>query len=613
MLTIQPNEANGTILNDSFRMAPIQSFGMALSVGDFNGDGLDDVAILMEASTTTRSIELFLAPFDREAGFSTKRHRTMYVDGPGIFLGLPSAKMADVNGDGKADLAVYRYDTNSTISQIHIVFGEAGLPDPQDLDQGNASLKISGIPGDRFGEKMAAGDFDGDGVGDFAILSSSETTSLIYFVKGGESLSVGTVNLSIENPFVRLTVDGEGDSLVTGDFDGDHKDDLAIGALRTFVKEVAVFFGRSPFPTAGGAHLTTDVQIIGKYSGFGGGHRDIGPVSAGDITGDHRDDLVIQGISFENPQWVLSGSDISSGQPALRQETGFPESVVFYPIPAEASTTEWTSIFADFDGDGAKDLFSFYSLDIGGSLTTDVSPGGISLGNLGYSSLGWIGDFFLFGVGDFNGDGFQDLVCYENFNSIYAPYGAVRLLFGFRPLKNPRMVVLSGPGDSLSTTVSLGVDGNPTEMFVSGDITNDFKNKWVPYTTSLDVGLTPEGLTKTIHVRFRNAVGRESETVSTSVSIQVATPQIVTDTNRLRPGGTATFECHVLNTGSLRARIFGPHGEDVRELENRGVEQGIYTIAWNGTNNFGTPVARGVYFLIIDANGGTTKKEILVE
>lgn len=624
LITFEVEDANANLFNNTF---PIQhgfaERAMPISVGDFNGDGLDDVAFVIKSNLTTDSetitIKLFFAPFEKGSVFLTNSQCTLALDRPG-YLNLPSVKMADLNGDGRDDLAIFLNYDGSDVHQIRIVFGEKDPPFTKDLGQVSSDLKIMGPPGSMFGQILAAGDFNGDGVDDYAMLSSGET-SLVYFLLGGSSLPSGTVDLSSINPFVRLVVNGHvDDNLVIGNFNEDQSDDIAFGIFRTYgdstFEEVSVFMGRSPFPAAGGADLTTDVQIVGRYAGLGGRPEyDIKPVSAGDMTGDHRDELVISGFSSLRPRWIVNGSDVSSGRPTLRQQSGFPESVIFYPILNESnhSFNGLTSILADFDGDGAKDLFLLQNNDVSGLLTTDVHVGGISLIDSGIFSLGWVGIFFNFSAGDFNGDGFMDLVAYEDIGSIIAPYSAARFLYGFRPLKNPTITAPGETSNSLRVTVSLSVDGNPSEMFFSGDVTPEFKDKWIPFRTSQELVLTPGGGTKTVKVRFRNAVGRESETVETSVAVHVEDTQVITETNHLRPGGTVSFACHLLNAGSLRARVYGRQGHEVIELENRQAESGIYPIQWDGRNAHGNLVARGVYFLVIEADGERTKKEILVE
>ena len=629
VITIQPNESNGILTNDSFRSESIFSFQDAMSVGDFNGDGLDDVAIKMFTfpypPPAQVSIEIFFAPFGNGEKFSTKAHCTFI--GAGISVDIPSQRMADLNGDGRDDLAVYRHDATSGLDQIQIVFGEENPPATIDLDQGDPALRILGAPGVVFGYKITAGDFNGDTVDDYAILASSisETSSLVYFLLGGASLPSGVVDLSIQNPFVRLMVNGEGGSLVTGNFDGDQCDDLAIGAYRApGINDVFVFRGRDPFPSSGEI-LTTDVQIISHYIELGVYQSYISPVSAGDITGDHRDEIVLFGSVNQPNLWMLSGSNISSGRPILRQETGLPESVIFYTIPKSKDVFgDSLSKFADFDGDGAKDLFSLNINGIEGLFTTDVHPGGIPLDNLDVTSLVWVGGGNPTGgyddsvnLGDFNGDGFQDLVAYENFNLVappfFFPYGALRFLYGFRPLKNPTISAPVETSESLRVTVSLSVDGNPTDMFFTGDVTAEFKDKWIPFRSSQELVLTPGGGPKTVRVRFRNAVGRESETVETAVTVRVEETRVLTETNRLRPGGRVSFDCHLQSAGVLRVRVYGPQGDEVIELENRQAESGIYPVQWDGRNVHGNRVARGVYFLVIEADGERTKKEILVE
>jgi hypothetical protein len=63
-----------------------------------------------------------------------------------------------------------------------------------------------------------------------------------------------------------------------------------------------------------------------------------------------------------------------------------------------------------------------------------------------------------------------------------------------------------------------------------------------------------------VRVRFRNAVGRESETVETAVTVRVEETRVLTETNRLRPGGMVSFALPPSNAGGMRARVYGRQG-----------------------------------------------------
>ncbi len=402
---------------------------------------------------------------------------------------------------------------------------------------------------------------------------------------------------------------------MTGDFNGDKKTDFAFSppedGLDGFWREVNIVFGRGslPSPPSPGG-LAVDVRILGNSDCYFAG------MAAGDTTGDGQAELFLQQIqgSQGGTLWALDGADISGGNSLLLQSTGQPNSVAFHSVGIGALSAPAPMVAADFDGDGADDFFPvLQNRRTSGFLTSAVHPGGISLSAIGSPAMEWVGMYESVGAGDLNGDSFKDLVVYEPFFSIYPPYGALRVFFGFRPLTNPSISAMSIETVNPRVSLVLGVDGNPTEMSLSGDITNDFKDKWIPYKAIHEVLLSPKEETKTVAVIFRNAVGRTSHPAQTTVDFEAKGNIVVTETNRLRPGGEVSFDCHVMTSGSLRARIFNSAGMEIRDLENRMVEPGIYSLFWNGQNALGNRVGRGVYYLAIEANGERTQKEILVE
>jgi hypothetical protein len=601
-LIFQPNDGNVRLFNDIRRSTALVTGYTTLTTGDFDGDGLDDVAVCARPYGGYRTVDLFLAPFDPDGSYSTKKSMEIRYALSGDVTTLfvpPSLAMADLNDDGKADLIVGRQDFTTGLAEVAILFGKKNPTGVIDLDGPGADGRIIGV------SQVAADDFDGDGAADLALTKAGSAVG--YIGLGGPGKFSGVINLSVANPFHRVPLGGNLRNILSGDFNGDKKMDFAFAspsdAFHGSWEEVDIVFGTDSLPTSpspGG--LAVDVRIIGNGAGpFVG-------LGGGDMTGDGKAELFLfqQGGTL----WAIEGKDISAGKPVLLQSPGQPNSVTFHFVTL--ANYVWDMVAGDFDGDGAADVFPRLQSGFPGFLTSAVHPGGVPLSGVGPPAMEW-GPYFEYAeAGDINGDGFKDLVVYESFGSIYPPYGALRVMYGFRPLINPSIRAMV---ENVSPRVPmvLGVDGNPTEMFLSGDITDNFKEKWIPFKALQEVVLSSTEGTKTVTAMFRNAVGRTSDPISTTVEIRAENSSVITGTNRLRPGGKVAFDCHVTASGSLRARIYNSMGTEVLEMENRPVDPGIYPLFWDGRNAFGAPVGRGVYFLVIEANGGRTKKEILIE
>jgi hypothetical protein len=603
-MTFQPNDGNVRLDNDIHRSTDVIGI-MSLASGDFDGDGLDDVALCMKPYAGHRTIEIFLAPFEANAIFSAKKSLSIRYAISGSLFDLwegPSLALADLNRDGKADLVIGRQNHDSGLAQVDIVIGRENPTGEIDLDQTVPNGRIYGV------SQAAVGDFDGDGTPDLAMCKPQSATC--YLALGGPGLFTGVINLAVSNLFHRITLGGAYTFILAGDFNGDHKMDFAFSPQGTTVynlgSEVDIVFGKEGLPVPPSPlSIPVDVRIRGASSLRG--------MAVGDVTGDGRSELFLQQQQGADTGtlWAVDGGDVSGGNALLTQGNN----VTFYSVGLGSLNSNVSTVSRDFDGDGADDFFFIsqsYLTD--GILSSEGVPGEITLSDVGSPSLEWSKEFGeRMGMGDLNGDGYKDLIFYEDFGSIYPPYGTLRVFYGFRPLTHPYVGFLPTQGTGPRVTLALSVEGDPKDMFISGDITNDFKEKWVPFRGELDVLLSPEEGTKTVKVVFRNAVGRVSDLAQTSTEIHVGPSSVITGTNRLRPGGTVVFDCYVLTTGPLRAKVFGPGGGEVRVLEDRAVDPGVYSLFWEGENTAGLRVGRGVYTLVIEANGGRTKKVILVE
>ena len=605
LMTFQPNDGNVRLVNDIHRSTDVLYGFMALTTGDFDGDGLDDVAICMKPYAGHRTIEVFLAPFEAHSIFSAKKSLSIrYAISGGMFdlKGPPSLALADLDHDGKADLIIGRQDHDSGVAQVDIVIGREKPTGEINLDQTVPNGRIYGV------SHVAVGDFDGDGTPDLAMCKPQ--TATCYLALGGPGLFTGVIDLTVSNPFYRITLGGAFNFIMAGNFDGDNKTDFAFSPQGTYSynmgSEVDIVFGKEgmPVPPSPSA-IPVDVRILGTSSLRG--------MAVGDVTGDGRSELFLQQQqgATTGTIWAVDGGDVSGGTSILTQGNN----VTFYSVGLGSRNSNVSMVSRDFDGDGADDFFLISQNYLThGFLSSDGTPGGTALSNVGSPSLEWPIDFGeRMGMGDLNGDGYKDLILYEDFGSIYPPYGALRVFYGFRPLTHPSVGFLPTQGTGPRVTLALAVEGDPKEMFLSGDITNDFKETWIPFRAEQDVLLSSEEGTKNVKVVFRNAVGRVSDLTQASTEIHVGPSSVVTGTNRLRPGGTVVFDCHVLTSGPLRAKVFGPGGAEVRVLEDRSVDPGVYSLFWDGGNGTGTRVGRGVYYLVIEANGSRIKKGILVE
>jgi len=334
--------------------------------------------------------------------------------------------------------------------EAYVIFGAPGPPGDADLANGEQDLTVWGAaPGDNLGFEAAAADVNDDGIDDILLTAlfaaapndSRAGVGAVYVMFGSKRLG-GLVDLAKDSPDVILVGDGSGslfgDSLATGDVNGDGITDVMVGA--TFQAHSS---GAEPAPVSGGAtyllHGRRDWPSILEMANkeydaaiFGAGDFDeLGDtVASGDINGDGLDDIIVTAEAADGPNDTR-------------------------PVAAE--------VYAVFG-----------SPQLSGDL--EVSSGDQDLTILGADSQDTLG--FDLASGDLNGDGIDDLVMAARLDdgpsNALNRVGALYILFGNKEL--PGQIDLAQQPETIATLY--GVDAADTMGNLAiGDTQLDGKNE----------------------------------------------------------------------------------------------------------------------------------------
>lgn len=180
--------------------------------GDFNGDGLGDVAMFYHTGSSGVTIFRFLS-----TGSSFTYDTASISSGYTLTNVADHIAASDVNGDGRDDIvAAYQYPDNTM--RLHVFLNGNSYQGPAGWFQ-SGTFYMSNVGG-----RMAGGDFNGDGRGDIAMMYANGSGIIMFrFLSTGSSFTYDSA--SIASGYSASSV---GKHFAAGDVDGDADDDVVV-------------------------------------------------------------------------------------------------------------------------------------------------------------------------------------------------------------------------------------------------------------------------------------------------------------------------------------------------------------------------------------------------
>jgi hypothetical protein len=329
------------------------SHPQCLTAGDFNGDGISDLAV---ANNSTNDLTVYLG--NASGGLTPA----------GTFLtggtGPTSMTVGHFDGDGHLDLAV----THSASKNVSILRGNGlggFLP---------AIMSATGVASSPF--SVAAADFNGDGNADLVVGNLFQSTAGVLLGNGEGSFAA---------PMDFATGGSQLRSLAVGDFNGDGEVDVV--AAHSGSADVGILLGN------GAGALT----LAGTFSGGGVNTQSI---AVGDFNGDNKLDIVVANGGGSGTGSNTAGVLLGNGN------GGFGPATTYAAAPGAVAAA-----VGDFNNDGNLD-FVVASFLNPSRVSVFQGNGSGTFAAASYFSAGSTASSVV--VADFNGDGRADIAAANN-------------------------------------------------------------------------------------------------------------------------------------------------------------------------------------------------------
>lgn len=271
--------------------------------GDLDGDGIDDIVVGAYRWLNNNDTGKVMIHW---GGSTISDSPDITIDGSGVNTRFGDGMgVGDFNGDGIDDLAVGAVEYSAYAGRAYVFYGGTRANWATYSDAGDANVTITGAAGSHLGNKLEIGDIDGDGYGDLLVGAEQHADYGAYLLYGSSSASItknwNQMDVVFNNDFP-FGLSSLGEDVYIADVTGDSYNDVLICAGDWLGEGgdhtgVIVFEGSANAQTTMTGNVnasTANVQIWGHGDYFTYGYG----LKAGDINGDGKQDILSGGSMF---------------------------------------------------------------------------------------------------------------------------------------------------------------------------------------------------------------------------------------------------------------------------------------------------------------------------
>ncbi len=548
--TLSVGDAHVTVLGRQNRL------GTSVTTGDINGDGWTDLVLLAGAGRGGE-IHIVWGPVSTnviDVGDPALQQAVLFLPSQ-AWGSVSTVRCADLNGDGRDDVALGVPCTLACGGRVHIIFGQDVFPDTVNIE--SPTIPITTIfpawADGWLGYAMTHGDIDGDSFDDLIVSAPGLYPGGHVFIVHGRSNFPQTINLlNAASAGVTVLIESEwgwgaGQSLACADVNNDGASDLLIGTPDGDGK-ATFFYGSSNLPdtvmlsvsTPGTKHISADpAQPVGLLG--------VGSALV-DVDGDGAIDILLSASGYDAPD-----------------------------------CSECGMVYVFYDADGLPTSFNVTSA----SLASTRIVGGPCWG---------IGKFLV--GADLTADGRAEVVvsaepgCPPDLTKTVVVYGA------------PGRPELIHADVDTSVTVVRGEtnDDQFGQALWAGDLNGDAILDLCVGARKADVGpFTDAGKAYVFHG------------IATATSVGgTLTPRVTLRAFPVPATSAVSIEYSLSRSSDVTLTVYNVRGQRVFVRRTYGLSTGTHVAQWNTRDSDGGRLPSGVYFCRVEALGTSATRKLVL-